>query len=249
MMGKIKDNIVGTRVGIYDVLYECDFKSICGHKMYHVRCSECGWESDMNKSDIGRAKQCTHIRQLTQEQLDAWYEQNKQQCLYCGKDIPLENFSFNKYKKRKFCDKSCAASYNNQYTKKKNRHKHCKNCGVEIPVQNTYCSNKCQREFQFTEYIRKWKSGLVNGLCGKYAVSKHIRKFLMEKHNYRCSRCGWGEINPFTKTVPLEVHHKDGDYTNNDETNLELLCPNCHSLTSNYKAANKGKGRKSRQKI
>ncbi len=27
-----------------------------------------------------------------------------------------------------------------------------------------------------------------------------------------------------------------GDYTNNKEENLSLLCPNCHSLTDNYRA-------------
>ena len=30
--------------------------------------------------------------------------------------------------------------------------------------------------------------------------------------------------------------------------NLELLCPNCHSLTATYKAANMGSGRKDRKK-
>lgn len=59
--------------------------------------------------------------------------------------------------------------------------------------------------------------------------------------------CGWGEINSYTKKVPLEVHHIDGNYLNNNEENLQLLCPNCHALTSTYKAANKN-GRKGRDK-
>ena len=83
---------------------------------------------------------------------------------------------------------------------------------------------------------------------GKYAISHHIRRFLREKYNNKCSKCGWGEINPHTNNVPLEIHHKDGDYTNNDENNLDLLCPNCHALTPTYKAANRGNGRKDRQK-
>ena len=61
-MGKIKeDDIIGTRIGVLDVLYECDFKANDGHKMYHVKCSECGWESDSRKSDIKRSTRCTHI--------------------------------------------------------------------------------------------------------------------------------------------------------------------------------------------
>lgn len=70
----------------------------------------------------------------------------------------------------------------------------------------------------------------------------------MEKYDCRCSQCGWNKRNQFTGNIPLEIHHKDGDHTNNDENNLDLLCPNCHSLTETYKAANKGQGRKARKK-
>ena len=48
--------------------------------------------------------------------------------------------------------------------------------------------------------------------------------------------------------MPLEVEHIDGNYLNNSEENLDLICPNCHSLTATYKGANKGKGRKERNK-
>lgn len=48
-------------MGIYNILYECDYKSKCGHKMYHVQCMECGWETDMMKGSIARASKCTHI--------------------------------------------------------------------------------------------------------------------------------------------------------------------------------------------
>ena len=39
-----------------------------------------------------------------------------------------------------------------------------------------------------------------------------------------------------------------GNFENNSETNLTLLCPNCHSLTPTYKGANKGNGRKDLKK-
>lgn len=55
------NDIVGTRIGVVDILYECDFKHKDGHKMYHVKCSECGWESDLRKSDITRMKKCCHV--------------------------------------------------------------------------------------------------------------------------------------------------------------------------------------------
>ena len=62
-MGKRNDKqIVGTRIGLYDVLYECDFKSNDGHRMFHIKCSECGWETDAQMHQINHlSKQCTHV--------------------------------------------------------------------------------------------------------------------------------------------------------------------------------------------
>lgn len=54
-------DIVGKRIGIYDILYECDFKSDDRHKMFHVKCSECGWETDMIPQHINKAKLCNHV--------------------------------------------------------------------------------------------------------------------------------------------------------------------------------------------
>lgn len=62
-MGKRSNQqIVGTRIGLYDVLYECDFKSNDGHRMFHIKCSECGWETDTRMNEIKRlSKKCTHV--------------------------------------------------------------------------------------------------------------------------------------------------------------------------------------------
>ena len=55
------ENYIGNVIGIYEVLYECDYKSNDGHKLFHVRCTECGYETDMRLNHIGRASKCTHI--------------------------------------------------------------------------------------------------------------------------------------------------------------------------------------------
>lgn len=49
---------------------------------------------------------------------------------------------------------------------------------------------------------------------------------------YKCECCGLTEWNG--KPIALELHHKDGNHYNNDLTNLEILCPNCHAQTDNY---------------
>lgn len=50
---------------------------------------------------------------------------------------------------------------------------------------------------------------------------------------YKCSKCGnTGEW--LGSPLALQLHHKDGDNTNNEKENLDILCPNCHSQTDNF---------------
>ena len=125
---------------------------------------------------------------------------------------------------------------------------YCRNCGKLIKKQNSYCNNRCQLDYEYKIYIEKWQKGIIKGMKGKYQVSNHIRHYLCDKYNNKCAICGWDKVNPFTGICPLEIEHIDGNYMNNSESNLILLCPNCHSLTSTYKGANKGNGRKERKK-
>jgi hypothetical protein len=57
----------------------------------------------------------------------------------------------------------------------------------------------------------------------------------IKKH--QCERCQITEW--LGEPIPLELHHKDGDRTNNTLQNIELLCPNCHALTDNYRGSKK----------
>lgn len=58
-----KDEIVGTQQGVFDVLYECDFKSKDGHKLFHIKCSKCGWETNRQKRHILNKQNviCDHL--------------------------------------------------------------------------------------------------------------------------------------------------------------------------------------------
>ena len=122
---------------------------------------------------------------------------------------------------------------------------YCKHCGKEFKkTSKVYCSPQCKKEFEHQEYIQKWKNHQVTGIRNKNGqLSEHIRKYIFEKYDYKCSVCGWSEINPYTNTIPLEIDHVDGNWENSYEENLVLLCPNCHSLTPTYKGANRGHGR------
>ena len=124
----------------------------------------------------------------------------------------------------------------------------CLNCGKSIIKRSIYCSIKCQKEYQQKIYIQKWKNHEVTGMRGEYQLSSYIKNYIFNKYRKKGARCGWGKTNPYTGNIPLEIEHIDGNYTNNDESNLILLCPNCHSLTSTYKGANINHGRLNRKK-
>ena len=118
----------------------------------------------------------------------------------------------------------------------------CLNCGKEYnrnPAHiGKFCSVECFAEYRYKQNIKAWKAGKVNGTTC-YNCSYFVKKYLFDKYHNRCQICGWGEINTFTGKVPLQVHHIDGDSCNNKEENLQLLCPNCHSLTENFGSRNK----------
>ena len=123
----------------------------------------------------------------------------------------------------------------------------CLNCGKETARPGyKYCSNICQINYQYFAQIKKWKAGKYNGLNALGMVSRHVKKYLREKFDNKCCLCGWAKVNPRTKQVPLVADHIDGNWRNNTENNLRLICPNCDSLMPTYAGLNRGNGRKSR---
>ena len=126
----------------------------------------------------------------------------------------------------------------------------CLHCAKPVKRNGSkYCSNRCQFDYQHQEYIKRWQAGLVSGNRGYKSplLSAHLKKYLLEKYGEQRCECGWNQRHPLTGRVPLEVNHLDGNHANNAEENLQLLCPNCHSLTLNFRNLNKGKGRKHRR--
>ncbi len=122
----------------------------------------------------------------------------------------------------------------------------CLTCSKELkPYQKKYCSNLCQHEQQNREYIKLWKAGQADGNRGKKVklLSKHLRRYLISKHDEKCSQCAWSIKHSVTGVVPLEIDHIDGNAENNAEENLRLLCPNCHALTPHFRNLNRGHGR------
>lgn len=125
----------------------------------------------------------------------------------------------------------------------------CLKCGKEpARASYKYCSNFCQLAYQHDRYIGDWKAGKQSGLSRLGTVSTHVKRYLREKHGNQCVLCGWSQVNSVTGQVPLVADHIDGNWRNNTEHNLRLVCPNCDALSPTYAALNKGKGRSGRVK-
>ena len=146
-----------------------------------------------------------------------------------------------------FCSQSCAAIVNNT-GRRSRKITYCLNCGKETPRSTyKYCCNRCQFIYQYNFYINRWREGKESGLQQSAGiVSRHVKRYLREKYGNKCCICGWSEINLKIRIVPLTADHIDGNWQNNREENLRLICPNCDSLTPTYKNLNRGKGRKNR---
>jgi len=169
-------------------------------------------------------------------------------CLCCYKNFEKRLCDIKKSPSH-YCSRSCAAKINNKLKPKRTKkHRICNNCKLKINGQGkTYCSIKCQQQYNFKKKINNWKNGLDDGYETNGTVRRYIKRYLIKKNNHKCSECGWNKINPNTNKCPLEIHHIDGNYKNNNESNLQVLCPNCHSLTNTYKNMNKGNGRECRK--
>jgi hypothetical protein len=216
-----------------------------------TKCTETeGWKNAQKR------KNETLTRQKEQRILQ--YDLNPLCCKYC--------LSILEYKDRKkdFCNRSCAGSFNGAAfpkRKKSNRIIHesktrkntgtvyekiCLQCSTAFHTilhRRKYCCRMCSTAYQINRRDEKRK---ISALSGK-ASHKTIRDYLIKTVGAKCVLCGWSIMNQFTKKVPIELDHIDGNSDNNTIENSRLVCPNCHSLTATYKGANRGKGRHKRK--
>lgn len=58
-------------------------------------------------------------------------------------------------------------------------------------------------------------------------LQKLVRDGIKE---YKCECCQLESWQGSKNNLVLELHHKDGNHYNNDLTNLEIVCANCHAM-------------------
>ena len=112
----------------------------------------------------------------------------------------------------------------------------CENCDKEHDGSygsGRFCSKNCAKKYSLNLKNKITLERLNAGLC-KNVTSSKIAAFLL-KHKIKankCEICGLSEWNG--KALVIQLHHIDGNKHNNVLSNLQMLCPNCHSITDSY---------------
>ena len=86
----------------------------------------------------------------------------------------------------------------------------------------------------------KLKVPIEDYLLNKQSIQSHKLKIRLLREGYfthKCHNCN--NTHWLNNLIPLELEHKDGNSSNNELSNLTLLCPNCHALTPTYRGKNK----------
>jgi len=148
-------------------------------------------------------------------------------CERCGEQ---HNGSFGS---GRFCSRSCANS--RTFTKEAKLKKSVKSSTawkdgrmdvIDFNVVNNDPEKiRKSQETWVSKYLEERESGKLHSW-------DTIRKYHFILKNHTCEVCGISEWNG--ETTPLELHHIDGNINNNVDSNLQVVCPNCHAQTDNY---------------
>lgn len=98
-----------------------------------------------------------------------------------------------------------------------------------------FTGQRWQQSPSFKEKYTPESLFIKNSEVSNQTIRKYLNQYKLIP--YVCSECGCnGEWRG--KILALQLHHKDGDNTNNELNNLTYLCPNCHAITDTYGGKN-----------
>ena len=89
---------------------------------------------------------------------------------------------------------------------------------------------------QKTRPLKQYLSNEVPMQSDKLKI-RLIKEGLLEEKCYTCGRDVWND-----EVIPLQLNHINGKSDDNSLSNLELLCPNCHAQTEDYRLKNEFDG-------
>ena len=106
----------------------------------------------------------------------------------------------------------------------------CLNCGQQNTFKghsytNKYCNNSCQQQHRSRLLVKEWKDAKETRSWRQ--VPEWIKRYLIEQRGHQCQVCL--NTEHVERPIPLIVDYLDGNSQNNNEDNLQLICPNCRS--------------------
>ena len=104
-----------------------------------------------------------------------------------------------------------------------------------------FCGSVCKGKSKYKTGFTKRKELFEQG---KLKYRRQIRSILLERHGHSCQICK--HTTWTNQPIPLQVDHKDGNATNNQPSNLRMICHNCDALLPTFAGKNRGYGRKSK---
>ena len=90
----------------------------------------------------------------------------------------------------------------------------------------------------------QYKGGLVYREAMYYIqnnvpIQSHKLKIKLIRDGLKKNECEICGLNVWQgKELPLELHHINGNHYDNNLNNLQILCPNCHSIQGNNTSKN-----------
>lgn len=160
--------------------------------------------------------------------LRAAYLAAPHRCLQCETPIvPHAGEKIHETMRRKFCSRSCAASFNNSGAvapKKKARPRYCAECGVQVaanaPEGTRILCDACGEDFlQRLPLLRRDEAGSAG-------IRRHVRHVLADRPRV-CAHCGYARHVEMIHLRPVDDFPPEATLsTIDDPANLTYLCPN-----------------------
>ena len=99
--------------------------------------------------------------------------------------------------------------------------------GEDIEITNL----KIYEAFKIYAHLKRCGVGIGDKVISKDRLhfSEVVKNNILVRRDYRCGQCDL-PLKYFSGKLNCQFHHKDGDHSNNVESNCEVLCPNCHAI-------------------
>lgn len=98
----------------------------------------------------------------------------------------------------------------------------CPECGVNLLPFKNYSKKTGKPLYRKSCHsCREARTGAVRSNHNKYKAV-----YARKRRDLTCDKCGFKAEDP----IQLDVDHIDGNHDNNDPSNHQVLCANCHRL-------------------